>query len=382
MDCRYAIDDPSDLLSPSLVIFRDLVRKNLVDMITMARGPDRLRPHVKTHKMAQVVRMARELGISKHKYATIAEAEMVAASGGTDVLLAYPLVGLNLLRWARLIRTYPGTTFRAIVDHPDSARALSGAAQDLERPVPVLVDLEVGMGRTGIDPGEPAAALYALIARLPNLEADGLHAYDGHINETDVEARRKSVRAVQEVTLTLRDRLLRQGLPVPRMVLGGTPSFPVHAGLDVPGVECSPGTIVLYDHGYATRFPDLPFTPAALLLTRVVSRPRPGRICLDLGHKAVAADPAGPRVHLIDVPEARIVGHSEEHLVVQHPYGRSLPGRDPRPGYTHPHLPHVGSAPPYLCHRRRLAGGRVGSLGPRPEDPGVKGPSCLVKSRS
>jgi D-serine deaminase-like pyridoxal phosphate-dependent protein len=276
MDCRYTIDDPFDLLSPSLVIFRDLARKNLVEMITMARGPNRLRPHVKTHKMAQVVRMARELGISKHKCATIAEAEMVAASGGTDVLLAYPLVGPNLLRWARLIRAYPGTTFRAIVDHPDSARALSEAVQDLDRPVPVLVDLEVGMGRTGIDPGEPAAALYALIARLPNLEADGLHAYDGHINETDVEARRES--------------------------------------------------------GRAARAPD-----------------RRSR-----GDDRRAQRGASGR---------------------RHPRGRSLPGRDLRPGYTHPHLPHVGSAPPHLCHRRRPAGGRVGSLGPRPGDPGVKGPT-------
>ena len=139
------------------------------------------------------------------------------------------------------------------------------------------------------------------------------------------------------------------------MVLGGTPSFPVHAGLDVPGVECSPGTIVLYDHGYATRFPDLTFTPAALLLTRVVSRPRPGRICLDLGHKAVAADPVGPRVHLIDVPEARIVGHSEEHLVVDTPTADRYP---------------VGTCilaiPTHICptsalHRRTyvIAGGRL-----------------------
>ena len=90
-------------------------------------------------------------------------------------------------------------------------------------------------------------------------------------------------------------------------------------------MECSPGTIVFHDQGYATRFPDLPFTPTALLLTRVVSRPRPGRICLDLGHKAVAADPAGPRVHRIDVPEATIVGHSEEHLVVDTPAADRYP---------------------------------------------------------
>ena len=181
------------------------------------------------------------------------------------------------------------------------------------------------MGRTGIDPGDPAAALYSLIAGLPGLVPDGLHAYDGHIHETDVQARRISVRAVQEQTLALRDRLLNAAPPVPRLVLGGTPSFPIHAALEEPGVECSPGTIVLHDHGYATRYADLPFTPAALLLTRVVSHPRPGRLCLDLGHKAVAADPAGPRVHLIDLPEPTFVGHSEEHLVVDTPAADRYP---------------------------------------------------------
>ncbi len=99
--------------------------------------------------------------------------------------------------------------------------------------------------------------------------------------------------------------------------MGGTPTFPIHAELDVPGLECSPGTCALHDHGYASRFPDLPFVPAAFLLTRVVSRPRLDRLCLDLGHKAVAADPAGPRLSLIEVPDARFVIHSEEHLVVE-----------------------------------------------------------------
>jgi D-serine deaminase-like pyridoxal phosphate-dependent protein len=275
--------------------------------------------------MAEIVRLESELGISKHKCATIAEAEMVAAAGGKDVLLAYPLVGPNLARFVRLIRVYPGTTFRAIVDHPDSALALSDAAQGLERPIPVLVDLEVGMGRTGVAHGEPAAELYALLARLPNLAVDGLHAYDGQVHDTNPGDRRESVRPGQETTLALRDRLLRQGLPVHRVVFGGTPSFPIHAELEVPGVECSPGTTVLHDHSYATKYPDLWFTPAALLLTRVVSHPRPGRLCLDLGHKAVAADPAGARVHLLGVAEPEFLGHSEEHLVVETPDADRLP---------------------------------------------------------
>ena len=291
----------------------------------MARGADRLRPHVKTHKMAEIVRLAESLGIRKHKCSTIAEAEMVAAAGGTDVLLSYPLVGPNLKRFALLVRGYRATTFRVTVDHPDSAHALSAAVQGLDRPVPVLVDLEVGMGRTGIDPGEPAAELYALIDRLPNLVPDGLHAYDGHIKDSDLEERRLAVQPGLERTLALYDRLLRRGLAVPRFVVGGTPTFPIYAELDRPGVECSPGTCVLQDDSYATRYPDLPFTPAALILTRVVSHPRPGRLCLDLGYKAVAADPIGSRARLLEVDDARQVVHSEEHLVVETDLAESIP---------------------------------------------------------
>ncbi len=325
MDPRHALHDASEILSPSLLIYRDIVRQNLQDMVVLARGADRLRPHVKTHKMAEIVRLEESLGIRKHKCSTIAEAEMVAAAGGTDVLLSYPLVGPNLKRFALLVRGYRATTFRVTVDHPDSAHALSDAVRGLDRPVPVLLDLEIGMGRTGIDPGEPAAELYALIERLPNLTPDGLHAYDGHVKESDRDTRRKSVQPGLERTLALRDRLLKRGLSVPRMVMGGTPTFPIYAELDQPGVECSPGTCVLQDDSYGTRYPDLSFTPAALILTRVVSHPKPGRLCLDLGYKAVAADPQGPRARLLEVDDARPVVHSEEHLVVETGRAEGIP---------------------------------------------------------
>jgi D-threonine aldolase len=317
VDPNHLLHDASELLSPSLLIYPRLIRQNLREMIALAGGAGRLRPHVKTHKMADVLRLVESSGIRKHKCATIAEAEMVAAAGGSDVLLAYPLTGPNLKRFVQLVRGYRSTTFRATVDNSESARALSAAAQGLVAPVPVLVDLEIGMGRTGIQPGDAAAELYALIEQLPNLVPDGLHAYDGHIHDTDLEQRRQAAQSGLESTLALRERLLKRGLPVPRLVVGGTPTLPIHAKLDLPGVECSPGTPVLYDHSYLTRYPDLPFIPAALLLTRVVSHPSAGRICIDLGYKAVASDPSGPRARVLSLDDARPVVHSEEHMVVE-----------------------------------------------------------------
>jgi D-serine deaminase-like pyridoxal phosphate-dependent protein len=82
-------------------------------------------------------------------------------------------------------------------------------------------------------------------------------------------------------------------------------------------VECSPGTTVFWDFGYTTMLPDLDFLPAVLVLTRVVSKPGTSRLCLDLGHKAVASEVPPPRVQLLGLPEAKAVGHSEEHLVVE-----------------------------------------------------------------
>ncbi len=346
LDSRYQLRDSSELLSPSLVVYPKLIRKNLLDMITVARGAARLRPHVKTHKMAEVIRLCESLGIHKHKCATIAEVEMVAAAGGSDVLLAYPLVGPNVKRFAHLVRGYRGTTFRATVDHPDAAHALSAAMHGLDRPLAVLVDLEIGMGRTGIAPGEPAAELYALISRLPNLVADGLHAYDGHIHDSDSPARRHAAQAGLNSTLALRERLLKAGMAVPRMVVGGTPTMPIHAELEIPGVECSPGTSVLQDDSYQKRYPDLAFQPAALLLTRVISHPASGRLCLDLGHKAVAADPSGPRVRLLDLDQARPVVHSEEHLVVETDDAEKIPNGTPLLGIP----THI--CPTVALHRR------------------------------
>ncbi len=328
MHPTYRVAEPEHLPSPALLIFPELVRRNLAAMIAMAGSAHRLRPHVKTHKMPALIRLAESLGVHKHKCATVAEAEMIARAGGGDVLIAYPMVGPNVARLVELVRRYPGTTFRATIDSPESAQALSDAflAAGLP-PLSVLIDLDGGMGRTGIDlPG--ALALAPVAVKLPGLRVDGVHLYDGHIRDSDLDARRQSAAPGLANAVALQATLRELGRTDAWIVAGGTPTFPVHAG-SAAVAECSPGTCVLHDASYGQKFPDLPFTPAAVILTRVVSRPRPNRICLDVGYKAVAADPQGDRVTLLGVPDAVVGPQSEEHLVVDTPHASDVPPGTP-----------------------------------------------------
>src|SRR5262249_26685536 len=122
---NYAIADTSSLLSPSLIFFKDLIRQNLARAVELAGAPERLRPHVKTHKTREIVRLEVEAGVRKHKVATLAEAEMVAGCGAPDVLLAYPIIGPNCRRLARLIQAYPACRFSVLADHPVAVEQLS-----------------------------------------------------------------------------------------------------------------------------------------------------------------------------------------------------------------------------------------------------------------
>ncbi len=119
--------------------------------------------------------------------------------------------------------------------------------------VDVLLDVDVGQHRTGIAPGPEAVSLYERIARSPGLKPGGLHVYDGHNHIENFAERKATALSQLEPALKLRAALEQQGLAVPRLVAGGTPTFPIYARLDLPGLECSPGTLVLHDHGYGSR---------------------------------------------------------------------------------------------------------------------------------
>src|SRR5262245_23546013 len=166
MSNPYAIADTSGIYSPGLIFFADLIRANLARLVELAGDPGRLRPHVKTHKTPQIVRLEREAGITKHKCATLAEAEMCAANGASDVLIAYPIVGPNCARLAKLIHSQPGCRFSVTVDHPVAAEQLSAVMAREGLAVEALLDLDVGMHRTGVAPGPEAVELYQLLAKL------------------------------------------------------------------------------------------------------------------------------------------------------------------------------------------------------------------------
>ncbi|QJW90136.1 D-TA family PLP-dependent enzyme [Spirosoma taeanense] len=315
----YDVQNPDAIASPALLVYPDRVLNNIRLTIRLTGGDAaRLRPHVKTHKMRAVTELLLDEGIRQFKCATLKEARMLAEAGGayagqTDVMLAYPLVGPAVTQLAALRAEFPAVRFSCLIDASASAQRLSDAFPD--DPLDVYIDLNVGMNRTGIRPSD-APALYEFARNLPGIRVVGLHAYDGHIRNTDLDQRRHHA----DETFALADGV-RQAIDWkpgglrPQLVMGGTPTFALHARQS--DVVVSPGTFVFWDAGYGQTLPDLPFDVAAVLLTRVISVIDEQTLCLDLGHKSVAAENPLPRVIFLNQPDAQPVGQSEEHLVVR-----------------------------------------------------------------
>jgi len=304
----YSISDVERLDTPALVVFPDRVKENIRQAVMMVGDVARLRPHVKTHKSPETTKLMLEAGIRSFKCATIAEAEMLAQAGAPDVLLAYQPIGPKAVRFAALVKKYPGVRWGCLVDNVEAARGMVNAGLEAD----VWLDLNVGMDRTGIAPGPEAVVLYKEVLGLRGLRPVGLHAYDGHIRATDLAERKRQCDEGFAKVVALRDEIGEELA----IIAGGSPTFPIHARR--VGVQCSPGTFVYWDKGYSDSFPEQPFVPAALVITRVISLRGDSRLCLDLGHKSIAPEnELGRRVHFLNAPQLRAVGQSEEHLVVE-----------------------------------------------------------------
>jgi D-serine deaminase-like pyridoxal phosphate-dependent protein len=311
----YWIGNEYDVSSPALLVYPDRIENNIKKMISVAKDPEMLRPHVKTHKMPEIVRMQMKHGIRKFKCATIAEAEMTAECGADDILLAYQPVGPGIKRFFMLKRKFPLAKISCIADCEDIIKQLSENALINNMQTSVWLDINNGMNRTGISPGPEAAELLKMIAGLPLLRAEGFHVYDGHIHEKDLSRREKDCNDAFLPVESLISSLTKDGKLKLKVVAGGTPTFPIHAKRS--GVETSPGTTLLWDYGYSSSFHDMDFLHSAVLLVRVVSKPAGNLICIDLGHKAVASEMPQPRIFIPDFGNYEIISHNEEHMVIQ-----------------------------------------------------------------
>ncbi|MBA19756.1 MAG: threonine aldolase [Verrucomicrobiales bacterium] len=311
----HIVNSSDEIPSPALLIYPDRIEENINRMIAMTGSAERLRPHVKTHKLAEIVKLQLQAGIKKFKCATIAEAEMLAQAGAKDILIANQLVGPNAERIAKLASWYRDIRFSTISDDAEAVGNLARVAQAHDLKIPILLDIDVGMGRTGIKPGPAAITLYKLINQLPGVDPIGLHIYDGHLHDSNPEDRFAKWQSFMEELKALQNDINSIGLSAKTIVGGGTPTFPFHAKHTTH--ECSPGTTLLWDFGYAENFTDLEFLQAATLLTRVISKPGNNRITLDLGHKGVAAENPHPRIKFLRLNEAEAILHSEEHLTLK-----------------------------------------------------------------
>lgn len=323
MEPVYLFKGAENLPTPALVFFEELIRGNIIEALRIAGGPERLRPHVKTHKTQEISALAVMMGINKFKCATVSEAQMLTAAHAADVLLSYPLFGRNASRFAALAAAHPKIKYSTIVDSPEGLGEIGRAAKEAGAKIGVFLDLDIGQHRTGIGPGQKALDLYASIESHGGLYAAGLHCYDGHNHQAAPEDRKKAALGCYDIMDSVRSSLLGLGLPVPEVVMGGTPTFPYYA--EMKGINLSPGTVFLQDYSYSTSFPDMKFKPAAIIVTRVVSRSEERKeFCIDLGYKGISADPKGLRGLLLEMPEAEPVLQNEEHWVFRSPTG-SLP---------------------------------------------------------
>lgn len=298
----------TNIESPGLLVNPEIVKKNIHWVLNQVdNNPARLRPHIKTHKTREVNQLLLASGITKFKAATIAEAELLALDEAPDVLLSMQPTGTTLERFIELTKKYTKTSFGCLLDDTQAAHALNAVSSNQR----VYIDLNMGMNRTGIRP-EKSIPLINLVIQLPNLQLAGLHAYDGHIRDLDLEDRKRHVEQDFQSFYALLPQL---SLDL-ELVVGGTPSFLVHH--TNPNYVCSPGTFVFFDTGYAKLYPENSLQLAVQVIGRVISIPTDHTISIDVGHKSVAPENGiDNRLQFIDHPEWKLLSQSEEHGIVE-----------------------------------------------------------------
>jgi 3-hydroxy-D-aspartate aldolase len=302
--------------SPSIAVYQNHLSYNIQEMISLVNGEtQRLMPHVKTNKMPEVLDMLLVAGISNFKASTISEAEIAAEAGAKSVLIAHQLVGPKVDRYLSLIVHFPRTDFSTIIDSLETASLLNEKALEKGFNLSFYIDINNGMNRSGIKVGLDLDELMAFVPECKGLTFKGLHVYDGHLRDQDFSARSGKIETgLEEVTAYF--NTLKKDFPTAKMICGGTPSFTTHL-LQKDRIT-SPGTCVLWDWGYSEKLTEQNFKYAALLVTRIISKPTEGIVTLDLGHKSVAPEnPIDKRVKFLNIDKYELLSQSEEHGVLK-----------------------------------------------------------------
>ena len=293
-----------EVVTPALIVDRDVVEANLSYM--ESRLPElhaRLRGHVKNHKSPHIARMQLEHGAFGLCAATIWEAIVMVHAGADDVLIANQLVTPQKREAAALLARQANVIVN--VDDVGDAEALSEAATSAGTTVGVLVEVDTGMHRCGVDSREEALAVARRVSELPGLRMDGLSGYEGHCSlEMDREARHAKQAAAMEYFVSVADFLEANGIPCRILSAAGTATA-FWTGADPRITELQLGSYAAMDDYHYLMEPS--FRKATTAVVTVISR-RKDRVVLNLGKKTFGAADVG------NIPAyPRIVGY--EHLV-------------------------------------------------------------------
>ena len=278
------------------------------------------RPHSKAHKSPAVARLLLEAGASGITCAKVGEAEVMAAGGVKDILVANTVVTRTKLR--RLAAVQRHARVLVAVDDADVISATGAAATEVGATIPVLVDIDIGMNRTGVNPGAQALELARLAAATSGVELSGIMGYEGHV--LTIEPRRSKVDACHQALAHLvetRDLLQRDGLPVEIVSAGGTGCYDITGAYD--GItEVQAGGGIFMDNMYRHQCFVEGLDQALTVLATVTSR-HAGHVVTDAGFKTMSAAPKPTPVGL-DNFEMRYL--SAEHGVWDLVDGASGPG--------------------------------------------------------
>ena len=308
----------ADVDTPALVLELDAFERNLKRLHEpLANRKIAVRPHAKSHKCPQIALRQMALGAVGVCCQKVSEAEALVEGGVPDVLIANEVVGAFKLK--RLAALAKQARVAVCADNAQNVKALDAAAREAGVTLDVLVEINVGANRCGIEPGEPAVALAREIVASANLRFGGLQAYQGtaqHLRK--VEERRAAIETAAGHVKRTREMLAAEGIDCPKATGAGTGTYVYEAASDVYD-ELQAGSYIFMDADYArndwTESGIPRFEHSLFVWATVMSRPNDERAILDAGLKASSIDSGMPR--LVDGAPAEYVKASDEHGVIQ-----------------------------------------------------------------